>query len=141
MKSWIKYFLIGIVIILVLFLFYLFSNRNKITFKEWENVSGGSFDLNEYGEYEDFVFKKDKILDTIWINDSTLEVRASISVVCVCGNIINPGYEINNGKIILYYTHYIDDESMCADCIFPQGISFILTNLTKANYNVELKRR
>ncbi len=93
-----------------------------------------------HGECGVFAFNKSEIgiNETIWLNNTSLCVKAYILINC--GEIIENGsFQIVNNTISLYY---ISPECVeeCMDCRCGMVLFYNFTNLEKKNYNFELMR-
>jgi hypothetical protein len=125
-----------VVLFLVIVLIFLRTDVNKIQERSWQGVEFVEFDMGD--DIHNFKYAFDQVIDDEWIDDSTLEIRMSISLVCECEEVTDKKYKIGGGKIIVSYDKEVDDERDCADCSFPVGHSLKINNLTKANYEIEL---
>ncbi len=129
--------IIGLFLLVILISFILINyNKNNV-----ENSGEVEFEFFDY-DYRDFSYEEDneKIINSEWINESTLEINVSIILVCGCEKIKEVNYEIHGKELVLYYNAFIDSEYLCADCAFPKGVKFRINNINKKIYNIILKR-
>ncbi len=73
-----------------------------------------------------------------WLNETTLQVKAYISINCA-EDIQGGDYEIEGNQITLKYISPKCKE-VCAECMCAHELVFKLFNLEKKDYKFELKR-
>ncbi len=73
-----------------------------------------------------------------WINETTLKVKAYVSINCA-EEIESGNYEITNDKIILIYKSP-RCKDVCANCLCAHELVYNFTNLKRKDYQFELKR-
>ena len=73
-----------------------------------------------------------------WINETTLKVKAYVSINCA-EEIKSGNYEITNDKIILICKSPRCKDA-CANCLCAHELVYNFTNLKRKNYQFELKR-
>jgi hypothetical protein len=113
---------------LVLLIFLIYGKNNYVTSEKVE------FEFFDYSP-ENYTYE-DELINSEWINKSTFEINASLFLVCGCEKIKKVTYEIKGNELILYYKTFIDNEKLCADCIFPHGIRFRIRDISKEDYGI-----
>jgi len=78
------------------------------------------------------------IKETKWIDNTTLEVKAIVSINCA-EEIESGDFEIVGKNIVLVYKSPLCEE-ICADCMCAHEIKYNFSNLEKKDYTFELKR-
>jgi hypothetical protein len=141
--------IIGILLILILVLTILVVDYSKTYFSRSTGVDfDGDVEFNEFLLEKDISSNdsssfKDKVISYGWINDSILEINASLFLVCGCEKIKKVNYMIYSdknslNKLAIYYETFIDNEESCANCVLPHGIRFRVRDISKEDYDIIL---
>jgi len=109
---------------------------NNFTIESNEDISL-NFSFSECGVFS-FDESDTGINETIWIDNTTLNVKANVLINCG-EEIINGSYQLVDDKITLYYNSPECVEE-CMDCMCGVVLYYNFTNLDKKDYQFELER-
>ncbi len=130
-----SYILIGLLLILIIILVgsYIKQTQQKSQEIVMEFASGpcdpkiSPYDSSNLG-----------IKEITWIDNTTLQVKAYVSINCV-EEIKNGDYDITDDRIILIYKSP-RCKDICAKCLCAHELVYNFINLERKDYQFELKR-